>query len=233
MGILVSHCPRGNHRFCLWSYQDRHVWSTPKPEQTSSRAHVAAQPSSERCLLRVWRGWECQLLGYLIWVKPSSTTDAFNSPPFAAFDALELVVLIFALLLMCWHNLPTEVKITQQHSAAPLATAANSRKGSSLMFLADWRGRVKEHITDSKYKSSEIICCETDNSICFLWTTGGRFDSTHCSYHLLFLRLYCRQLVHGRLKLDRWESTCAEAPGSAQNWTTETYSRKKTKQKNL
>lgn len=40
--------------------------------------------------------------------------------------------------------------------------------------------------------SSSFICSDTDNSIGFLWTAGGRFESTHCVHHFLFLRLGCR-----------------------------------------
>lgn len=71
----------------------------------TNRAHVATQPSSERCLFHDWRDWGCQLLGsFFIWVKSSSTTDASYNPWHSVFwhDTRELTR--FAWSLMCRDN---------------------------------------------------------------------------------------------------------------------------------
>lgn len=78
---------------------------------TSNRAHVAAQPSSERCLLRV-----CKAEGVSYSATSSGsnqvqrqTTTILSTTP--CFVALERMVLLFALLSICCQNLTTEVKI--------------------------------------------------------------------------------------------------------------------------
>lgn len=153
-------CHYANDPFCLWSYQDRHVWSRPKPEQDVQQGSY--------CCSSIFRKLSPTCLqGLRVSVTRPATSSGSNPVqrqmlltilPSLCSVALELMVVIFALLSMCCQNLTTEVKIKIYHSdrATPLATAANSRKGGSLTFLAEWPGRVREHlITNSKKKSSD------------------------------------------------------------------------------
>lgn len=134
-------------------------------QQGSCCCSTIFRKMSPTCL----QGWGCQLLGYLIWVKPSSTTDD-NNPPYDSLlchfgtDGSNIWIIVDVLSesynwsqnknILIWF--PEKKKSIWEHSAAPLATTAKSRKGSSLMFLAGWGGRVREHIiTDSKQKSSD------------------------------------------------------------------------------
>lgn len=107
--------------------------------RTSNRAHVPAQPSPERCLLRVCRGWGCQLLGYIIWAKQRSTTDAFNNPPYAVFcrfgtDGINIFIIVDVLSESYnWSQNKNQLiwfpEARKKYlSAAPLATAAKQQE---------------------------------------------------------------------------------------------------------
>lgn len=105
-------CHYANDPFCLWSYQDRHVWSRPKPEQDVQQGSY--------CCSSIFRKLSPTCLqGLRVSVTRPATSSGSNPVqrqmlltilPSLCSVALEVMVVIFALLSMCCQNLTTEVK---------------------------------------------------------------------------------------------------------------------------
>lgn len=173
--VLVSHCPSGNNRFCLRSYQGCRVCSGPKPEQN-------VQQGSCCC------------------------STFFMSP--TCLQGLRVSV----------NQLPHlgQTKFKQQPDDFGWLTWTRQRTHDHLQQIEMLRLKMlRAQLTPA---SSSFTCSDTDNSICFLWTAGGRFDSTNWIHHLLFLRLYCTPVC------TTWTTNNPQFRSEQHNWN-----RRKTK----
>lgn len=187
-------------------------------QQGSCCCSTIFRKMSPTCL----QGWGCQLLSYLIWVKPSSTTDD-NNPPYDSLlcrfgtDGINICIIVDVLSesynwsqnknILIWFPEKGQEKKYLRAQCCPTCNCSKEQKRQQpdvFGWLRRTRQRTYHHRQQTEnlrlkmlraqltLASSSFICSDTDNSICFLWTAGGRFDSTHCIYHFLFLRLYCR-----------------------------------------
>lgn len=93
----------------------RRVWSRRSQSRNFQRGLRLLLNHLQKDVSDVSAGaWGCRLLGYLIWVKPSSTTDAFNNPPYRLLapcpfgtDGINICIIV----IMCCQTLATEVDI--------------------------------------------------------------------------------------------------------------------------